>query len=167
MTMTAPPPASVQGPPAARDLAKGTETKKRKGKLLGIVGVVVVLMVAGGGYVVMQRAGAHKGPVAPQPGPMRSLPTTTLNLQDGHLLQIGLDYQLTAAADTKADGAEEPALINLEIEDLSKLTYADLLTPAGKEAAQAQLEAAFRSVLDKKGMPEQLYAIYYTTFVMQ
>lgn len=166
MTMTAPPQASVPGPPAARGAPKGKE-KKGKGKLLGVVGAVVVLAVAGGGYMVMQRAGVHRGPVAPQPGPMRSLPTTTLNLQDGHLLQIGLDYQLTAAADTKAAGAEQPALVNLEIVDLSKLTYAELLTPAGKEAAQAQLAAGFRSVLDKKGMAEQLYAIYYTTFVMQ
>ncbi len=147
---------------------EGGKKKGGKKKLLVIVAVVLVLVV--GLYMVKFR----KHPVvykAGQPvpvGKVASIGTITANTSDGHLVQAGIDLQLTAVANAKQESQDAPQLTNAAIEDLANWTYAQLLTDAGRVGLQHQLVVSFQRILGTTdGAAEQVTAVYFTSFILQ
>ncbi len=147
---------------------EGGKKKGGKKKLLVIVAVVLVLVV--GLYMVKFR----KHPVvykAGQPvpiGKVASIGTITANTSDGHLVQAGIDLQLTVVANAKQESQDAPQLTNAAIQDLANWTYAQLLTDAGRVGLQHQLLASFQKILGTTdGAAEQVTAVYFTSFILQ
>jgi flagellar FliL protein len=147
---------------------EGGKKKGGKKKLLVIVAVVLVLVV--GLYMVK----FSKHPVvykAGQPvpvGKVASIGTITANTSDGHLVQAGIDLQLTVVANAKQESQDAPQLTNAAIEDLANWTYAQLLTDAGRVGLQHQLLASFQKILGTTdGAAEQVTAVYFTSFILQ
>ena len=99
---------------------------------------------------------------------MSSLGTLTVNTSDGHLVQVGIDLQLTKVAVAKTVGADQPQLRNAAIADLGSQTYQGLLAPAGRAALQQQLLTSFQQVLGPvDGAAPQVSAVYFTSFILQ
>lgn len=147
---------------------EGGEKKGSKKKLILIVAVVLVLVV--GLYMVK----FSKHPVVYKPGQpvpagkVVSIGTITANTSDGHLVQTGIDLQLTAVANSKQESTDAPQLTNAAIEDLANFTYAQLLTDAGRTGLQHALLASFQKILGTAdGAAEQVSAVYFTSFIVQ
>lgn len=156
---------SEVGPPPAG--SEETEKKGGKKKLLIVLAVVVLL---GGVYMVKFRS--HKPiykPGEPVPaGAVLSLGSLTVNTSDGHIVQAGIDLQLTKPAVTKTVDAAEPKLLNAAILDLGAQTYTGLLAPTGKTALAQELLASFQQVLGPvDGAAPQVSAVYFTSFILQ
>lgn len=142
--------------------------KKGKKKLLLIAAVVLVLLV--GVYMVKGRSHpvTYKPGQAVPNGKVVSVGTITANTADGHLVQAGIDLQLTVVADTKQEAADGPQLTNAAIDDLANWTYAQLLTGSGRTGLQQQLLASFQKILGTvDGAAQQVSAVYFTSFVLQ
>ncbi|MGH9088504.1 MAG: flagellar basal body-associated FliL family protein, partial [Acidimicrobiales bacterium] len=132
--------------------------------------LVAVLLLLGAGYMVKGRS--HKvvyKPGQPVPaGKVSSLGTLTVNTSDGHLVQVGIDLQLTKVAESKTISTDQPQLRNAAIADLGDQTYTGLLAPTGRSALQQQLLASFQQVLGPvDGAAPQVSAVYFTSFVLQ
>ena len=96
------------------------EKPKSKKKLLIIVIAVVLLLAIGylGVTKVIMKPVPHYGPNNPPANTTTySLPSETLNLADGSLLQVTVALQLTAAANAKSISAFNPQLENALIQD--------------------------------------------------
>lgn len=137
-----------------------------------LVGIVVVLVAAGLGY----RELAHpRSTTTSTPGKVVNLPETTVNLPNGHLLQVSVALQLVQGEQITA--AEMVVIENDEIDTLSSFHFSELLTTTGKTAARSALVSEFNSVIDPAGPPPTtivtraeagpVLAVYFTYFVMQ
>lgn len=157
--------------PAETGAAAGEgEAPKKKGKKKLVLILVAVLLVGAAGYVVKGRS--HKlvyKPGQPVPvGVVTSLGTLTVNTSDGHLVQVGIDLQLTKVAVSKTVSTDQPQLRNAAIADLGAQTYPGLLAPTGRAALQQQLLASFQKVLGPvDGAAPQVSAVYFTSFILQ
>lgn len=163
-------PDAPKGKGAAADAAPAGEDGKKKGskKKLVIIGVALVLvlglyMVKGRSHHVVYKAGE------PVPaGKVVSIGTITANTSDGHLVQVGIDLQLTIVANSKTEAADAPQFTNAAIGDLANWTYAQLLTADGRTGLQKQLLTAFQKILGTTdGAAEQVSAVYFTSFILQ
>ncbi len=172
MTITMSPKAAAQQD-AAQAAGEGEEDgEKKKGGLKKKLIILVGALVLGYGAwsMVLQpmlfpphyKAG-EKVPA----GKIVSLPQNTINLSDGHLLQVTVAMQQTAPAETSTLADEDPKFLNAEIDVFGALTMPDLLNPAGREAAQASLLAAFQKIAGTSEGAQQISAIYLTSFVTQ
>lgn len=158
--------AEASDAPAAEAPAKA----KGRRKLLVMVGLVAVLGVAGLAYPKLTHkkpAGYKSVALAVPNGPIESLDPVTINLSDGHLLQVGVAVQLTLTADAKKVAAMDPRILDAVISIFSAWTYPSLLSPAGHERARQQLEARLRSVFPPVAGAPQVAGVYFTSFVMQ
>ena len=167
------PPAALR-PAEAMPAVDGDGKPKKKGKWKGkkklILVVMAVLLLGGGGYAFKEHS--HKSvykPGQPVPaGAVTSLGTLTVNTSDGHLVQVGIDLQLTEVAVSKTVSADMPELRNAAIADLGDQTYPGLLAPAGRAALQRQLLRSFQKVLGPvDGAAPQVSAVYFTSFILQ
>jgi len=150
--------------------AEGKAKPKGKRKLLAVVGLVAVLGVAGVAYPKLTHkkpAGYKSVALAVPNGPIESLDPVTINLSDGHLLQVGVAVQLTLAADAKKVTAMDPRILDAVITTFSAWTYPNLLGPGGHEQARQQLEARLQSLFPPVGGTPQVAGVYFTSFVMQ
>ena len=100
-------------------------------------------------------------------GKIMSLPQNTINLSDGHLLQVTVALQLTAPAQQATLTEDDPKFLNAEIDVFGALTMPDLLNPAGRTAAQASLLTACQQIAGLSEGAQQVSAIYLTQFVTQ
>lgn len=164
-TITAPAPADTAEPPVA--------DRRRKGKRRRLLLVVplLVLLGLGGGLARSQLAGggAPKPDLTKVPGAVVPLQSITLNLTDGHFLKVGLALQLSQAASPAAGGAAAaaPAIdgskaLDAAIAILGAHSYAQLLAPGGRTAAQRALTAEVGKRYDG-----EVLKVYFTEFVMQ
>lgn len=143
---------------------------KGKRKLLVVVGLVAVLGVAGLAYPKLTHkkpAGYKSVALAVPNGPIESLDPVTVNLSDGHLLQVGVAVQLTLSADAKKVTAMEPRILDAVISTFSAWTYPNLLGTTGHEQARQQLEARLQSLFPPVAGAPQIAGVYFTSFVMQ
>lgn len=166
---TAPPPAPAAAPSAQAPAPEPPAKKKGKGRLLLIVGVALVVVLGGAFFFKTRMAHASYGPGHPVPaGKVLSLGTLTMNTADGHIVQAGIALQMTAAASTKTETTDRPALLNAVIQDFGSWTYGQLITPEGRASLQAQLLASFQKILGTvdKGV-QQVSGVYFTSFVAQ
>ncbi|HEX7097169.1 MAG TPA: flagellar basal body-associated FliL family protein [Acidimicrobiales bacterium] len=155
--------------------AKGSKTA---GKLL--LAVVLLVGLAGGWFLRSSAGGAANaaaGPTttaAPEPGLMVSIPALSLNLADGHYLKIGVAVQLVDGTEITSGGhdgdtpvdawlAEHgPVIRDLLINELGGAHVAELGDAASREAVRQRLLSKANEHLDG-----QVYALYFTEFVMQ
>jgi len=155
----------------------GTKTADVKGKPKGktkktrLLLVVVLLAGAAGGYVLKgggaseEPAGATATTAPPEPGVIVDIEPLSLNLADGRYLRVGVAVQLV-----EGEGGEPeewlaeygPVIRDLLIQQLGGAYVADLATAEGREAIRTTLLAKAGEHLD-----DDLYALYFTEFVMQ
>jgi flagellar FliL protein len=166
-TATATAPAEAPEVPAA-DRRKGGKRRR----LLLVVPLLVFLAVAGLLAKSHLAGAATPGPdLTKVPGAVVPLQSMTLNLTDGHFLKVGLALQLSEAA-TPAGGSAEgaaaaPAVdgskaLDAAIAILGARSYAQLLAPGGRAAAQKSLTAEVSKRYDGG-----VLKVYFTEFVMQ
>lgn len=110
--------------------------------------------------LVHSPSGVHNGPIL-------QLGSSTLNLADGHILEVAVACQLTTAANQKAIDALEPRMFDAEISVFSNFTYPELLGLAGKSLAKAQLLKKLQAIVGTSGGYQQISEVYFTTFIMQ
>jgi len=82
----------------------------------------------------------------------------TVNLANGHYLQVSLALQATAAAGTELTGSKA---MDATITEFSGKTVAELATKTGREAARKELTKAI-----KEAYEGEVYEVFFTTFVM-
>ena len=155
---------------AAEGAAPEEEGKKKGGKKKKLLIVAVVLVLLVGVYMVKFRSHevVYKPGQPVPPGKVTSLGTLTVNTSDGHVVQVGIDLQLTEPAQTKTVSADQPQLRNAAILDLGQQTYPGLLAPSGRTALQQQLLASFQQILGTvDGAAPQVSAVYFTSFILQ
>ena len=153
--------------------AAGKPKRSRK-RLLVIVGVVLLLLAGGGlgAKSLLASPGAPAPDPSTVPGDVLSLDSITLNLADGRYLKLTLALQLSqaatpAAGSVDAAAAAGPAVdgakaLDAAIDILGSRTYAQLLVPAGRTAAQKALSAEVR-----KRYPGKVLQVYFKEFLMQ
>jgi flagellar basal body-associated protein FliL len=164
------------GPPSAakgknKDQAAPPEGKPKKKKLPLIIGAVVVLALIGfkekGLFLKPHYAPGHPAP----DGLVYPLPTTspiTVTTADGKLVQTGIALQLTTVANTKELTKDEPAIENAVISVLGSDTYAQLLSPSGRAAAQQAMLRQIQQILGPvDGSPQVVQVLFTGSFVLQ
>lgn len=171
-TMTRARPTAGRGDGPAPDAGAEAEAKPAKGKrkvliLVALVAIAGLAVVAYPKLSHKKAPNAHAAATAVANGPIESLDPVTVNLSDGHLLQVGVAVQLTLAADAKKVTAADPRILDAVISTFSALTYPGLLGTAGHEQARQQIEARLRGLFPPVAGAPQVAGVYFTSFVMQ
>jgi flagellar FliL protein len=149
--------------------AKGTRGRGgKKGKLA----LVFVLFAGAAGGYVLKGGGASEEPAAatattapPEPGVMIDIEPLSLNLADDRYLRVGVAVQLEKGESAEPEiwlAENGPVIRDLLIQKLGGAHVADLATAEGREALRAALLAGASEHLE-----DELYALYFTDFVMQ
>ncbi|MBM7126299.1 flagellar basal body-associated FliL family protein [Dyella flava] len=140
-----------------------------------VLGVVVLVLLAGGGYLLIQPRTAHAGTGAAAQAAKPELylpldPAFVVNFQDQdstRYLQVGVTVMTHDQNAVQAMKDSDPVIRNALVMLFSSQTYAGLSDTAGKKKLQAQaLDAVRKIVSDKTGKPD-VDALYFTSFVMQ
>jgi flagellar protein FliL len=95
---------------------------------------------------------------APEPGALIAVDPITVNLANGHYLQVGLALQATKDAGEEVSGVKAKDAI---ISQFSGKTVAELATAQAREAAKKALTKTIKKLYEQK-----VYEIFYTAFVM-
>jgi flagellar FliL protein len=140
------------------------ETGGKKGgkKKLIIIAVVALIAIGAGLKFTILAPKAASGPkkvAAPVKGAVQPLTPMTVNLADGHFLQVTISLQLTAAGGKEVDPAEASQAI---ITEFSNKPVVEVTGLKAREKAKEELVKALEKVYPKKVMD-----IYYTGFVTQ
>jgi flagellar FliL protein len=146
------------------------EVKIKKKKTLLVPAIIVAVGLLGGGYFMSQKGSTKKASstkdksaaVALPKGPILTIDPTTVNLADGHFLEVGLGLQVDSAADLTAVTNDEALALNVAISVFGKDTMAQLSPGSGRSAAQTLLAKKLGQTFDKK-----VTGVYFTDFVMQ
>jgi len=146
------------------------EKPKSKKKLVILIPLVLILLA--GGYFavtkVMMKPPPHYGASNPPPSAgTYSLPSETVNLSDGSLLQVTVVLQLTTVASTAAVAKFNAQMENALIQDCGTWTYRRLLVPGGKIMLAQQLLHSFQLILKPVDGGEQVTSVYFTAFTLQ
>lgn len=169
-TMTRARPTAGRGDGSAPGAEAEAKPAKGKRKVLILVALLAIAGVAVVAYPKLSHKkapNAHSAATAVANGPIESLDPVTVNLSDGHLLQVGVAVQLTLAADAKKVTAADPRILDAVISTFSSLTYPGLLGTAGHEQARQQIEARLRGLFPPVAGAPQVAGVYFTSFVMQ
>jgi len=163
--LQAQPPSAAKQNSKSASKGKKTAPGKRK-KLLPVVVLVVLVAGFAADKFVLSKKPKLKAPV---PGTVLHLPTTTINLPNGGLLQVELAVELAKGVGGKGGlpAWDIAQMENDEIAILSLFPEQTLLTSAGKQEAQADLLQAFRRIVGPAPGGQGVMAVYYTDFVMQ
>lgn len=156
----------------------GQEAGKGKGGAVKAIalalGFAVLGAVAGpkllGGGGAAPAGAAEDTTTTTEAGPVVVLDAITLNLADGHLLQVGLALELAADA---ADGGHGEAAdddptkgyakaLDAAIDVLGDQSMASLSAPGGREGAKAALAATLAELYEGT-----VVGVYFHEFVMQ
>jgi flagellar protein FliL len=163
--------ASAEETAAAQGGEEGEGEEKKGGLKKKLIIFLVVALVGFGAYSKVIKPKffpPHYKPGQTVPaGKILSLGQNTINLSDGHLLQVSVALQLTEPAAMAKLTDEEPEFENAEIDVFGALTMPDLLDPAGREAAQASLLTALQKIAGTSEGAQQISAVYFTSFVTQ
>ncbi len=122
-----------------------------------IIGLVVLLGAAGGGYMMLKPTKA--GP--PRAGVTVALDANTVNLTDGHYLKIQLAIQLVAGKGTASSFQASPAQ-QLIINEFSDRSADSLLASSVRQQLMTELTNKL-----KAAYPGAVFQVYVTQFVTQ
>jgi flagellar FliL protein len=169
---TAPATGKRKGKEKGKDDATGKGgTVKAIGLAVGfaVLGAVVGPKLLGGGGAAPAGA-AEDTTTTTEAGPVVVLDAVTLNLADGHLLQVGLALEL--APDAAGGGHDEAAdddptkgyakALDAAIDVLGDQSMASLSAPGGREGAKAALTATLGELY-----AGSVVGVYFHEFVMQ
>ena len=149
----------------------GGEEKPKSKKMLLILVVLILVVLAGGYFVVakvVMKPPPHYGPNNPPPSAATySIPSETVNLSDGSLLQVTVALQLTTVASAASVSKLNPQMENALIQDCGTWTYSRLLAPGGKVTLSRQLLHSFQAILKPVDGGEQVTSVYFTAFTLQ
>ena len=153
---------------------------RRKRRLPWLIGVVVVLLLAGvGGYVLFaQRAAQSKAHAAKSGAAQVSRvelylplePAFVVNFRDDdslRYLQVGITLMAHDQAAIDTAKAADPVIRDAMVSLLSSQDYTDIASAAGRQKLQAQALAAARKVVQARLGRPGIDALYFTSFVMQ
>lgn len=163
------PPSPIGVSTAEADQAAAAEAaaKAKKKKRTKVIIICVVLLLVG--YEVKGKVvKPHFGPGEKVPaGAIISLGSITTNLSDGHLAQIGVSMQMTAAANAKKEAMVQSELVGATVAILGQQTYNGLLPAGGRSALRGELLRAYQQTLGVNEGAQQVSAVYFTSFVLQ
>lgn len=164
--------ATPQDPKAAKKAAKAAKKAAKEGGKPGgkkkmVLILAALLVVGGGGYKVMGAKAKPARGAAVAKGVIDSLDPLTVNLADGHLLQVGVALQLTVVAKADKVTADAPEVQDAIISVFSAWTYPALLGPSSHDQARAQLEGRIQALFPPVNGEPQVSGVYFTSFVMQ
>jgi flagellar protein FliL len=165
-----PKPEPAKGKAAGKVAAVPEEGEKKKGGKKKLIIIAVVLVLVLGLYMVKFRKHTpiYKAGEPVPNGKVASIGTITANTADGHLVQAGIDLQLTVVANSKEESADAPQFTNAAIADLANWTYAQLLTDSGRSGLQTQMLQSFQKILGPTdGAAQEISAVYFTSFILQ
>lgn len=152
--------------------ATGNEAPpKGKGKLLLIIGAIVVMAAgAGGTWFYMSRQKADETvekPVKKVPPVFVNLDPFTVNLADReHYLQVGLVYEVAGSEVAEAIKASMPVIRSKVLLLLTSKQADELISSEGKEKLAEGLLTVARESLDEKHA-ESVNRIHFASFVIQ
>jgi flagellar FliL protein len=148
--------------------AEDAPPKKSKKKLIIIILAVVLL---GGGYEAKSillkphfKPGQHvpAGQIVPLASQL------TVNLSDGHLVQVSIALQLTSVALPATITTDMPRFEDAIITDFGSQTYKGLLAPTGRTEIKSQILKDCQKITGTvDGAAPQITAVYFTSFVIQ
>jgi flagellar FliL protein len=150
--------------------------KAGKGKAIGLaVGFAVLGAVAGPkllGTGAAPAGATEDTTTTTAAGPVVVLDPVTLNLADGHMLQVGLALELSPDVESGAGHGEAPAdddptrgfakALDATISVLGEQSMAALSAPGGRDHAKAALETALHDLYHG-----EIVGVYFHQFVMQ
>ena len=143
----------------AEDGAKAAPGKKK----LALLALPVVALLAGWFFLLGPGAGSGEAVAKePEAGEVLELEPITMNLADGRLLKIGLALQFVVPDGELHGEPSGSKALDEAITFLGAHTYDQLVAPAGREAAKAELS---KRVADR--YHHDVMAVYFTEFVMQ
>jgi len=150
--------------------AKGDEaeeTPKKSKKKLIIIAVVVLLLVAYIGKKEFLKPHYTAGQKVPS-GVITALDQLTINLSDGHMVQVTVALQLSKVAVPKTITSDVPRFEDAITTVFGEDTYPQLLKPAGRVAAKAQILQLCQKITGMvDGAAQQVTAVYFTGLVIQ
>jgi len=159
---------------AKKKSAEGGDAKGGKGKTLVLYAFAAIGLL--GGVKGFLFGGGSKASAAPgvatttttKPGPIVTLQPITVNISNDRFLKVGLGLQLSGKITAlPANDSNDPTkgfaqALDITISVLGGRSYADLVTPAGREAAKAELVKQLVAAY-----PDKVEGVYFTDFVMQ
>ncbi len=151
---------TTEARPEAKPAAKGKKGKKEGGKKKKlIIAVVLLLVIAGVGYKMFLAKPAKPGP--PVGGDIVQLDPETVNLTDGHYLQVAVAVQVIQGKATATDfqGSQAEQLV---INEFSNRSVASLSSNTMRKKLSKELETKI-----KGAYKDEIFTIYLTKFVMQ
>lgn len=162
-----PTPAQLAPSAAATNGSGAAPPKKSKKKLILIL--VLVILLAGGYEAKSILLKPHYLPGQRVPlGKIVPLDQLTVNLADGHLVQLSASLQLTKVASAAKVTADLPRLESVAITDLGAFTYQGLLAPKGRAQLKSELLSAYQKITGTvDGSAQQVADVYFTSFVIQ
>lgn len=161
----------------ARDKAKeeavaDEPTKKKKGKLFLVLGILLVL---GGGaawyFTQSDTKPAENKEEKPKPPVFVTLETFTVNLQaDGggeHYLQVGIDLKVTDPTVVDLVKLYMPEIRNGVLLLLSSQSAEQIASLEGKQKLSAEIQEQVNKPLNAKAMGKGVTGVFFTSFVIQ
>jgi flagellar FliL protein len=138
--------------------------------MLIIIVVGAVVLVGGVGVFALKSMGGHKkGAVAKGPTSSLELGEFVVNLADANetrylkaSIVLGIDGPVAAKGEGGSSGGD-PRVRDAIIEVLSSKRFAELSTPAGKDALKKQILAAVNQRMEGS----KAVAVYFNEFAMQ
>ena len=162
---------AVKGAQGAKktDSAKQPEKKKKGGKKkLLFIALPLILVIAGAAYFLLFSSGSSKASATVvTPLPTYNFATLTTNLSDGHVLQVGMTFQLTRTSTPAEVTADLPQVTDIVIQTFAGYTYPYLLNPQARDVAKQVLLNAVNAELARTPKKPKVNAIFFTTFLMQ
>ena len=142
---------------------EGQEAVAGGRKKLFMIAVPLLALVAGWYFLMGPAAAGSDEAVAkkPEAGEVVSLEPITMNLADGRLLKVGLALQVVAKP-SSGHGVSGAVALDEAIAYLGGRTYAELVDPAGRQAAKDELS---KRVYER--YHHDVMEVYFTEFVMQ
>jgi flagellar FliL protein len=133
-------------------------------KKLVLIAVPLLALVAGWYFLMGPASGGGEAEAEakkPEAGEVLSLEPITMNLADGRLLKVGLALQVVAKP-SSGHGVTGAVALDEAIAYLGGRTYAELVEPAGRQAAKEELS---KRVYER--YHHDVLEVYFTEFVMQ
>ncbi|NNN11043.1 MAG: flagellar basal body-associated FliL family protein [Acidimicrobiaceae bacterium] len=161
---------AVKGAQGAKKPDSSKKPEKKKGgkkKLLFIV-LPLLLVVAGAAYFLLFSGGSSKASATvATPPPTYNFSSLTTNLSDGHVLQVGMTFQLSRTSTPAEVTADLPQVTDIVIQTFAGYTYPYLLNPQSRDIAKQVLLKAINAELARTPKKPKVNAIFFTTFLMQ
>lgn len=161
---------------AEQDSIEIVPPKPKRGRLIAIIAVLLLLGGGAGAYLALggRHAGADKAAeAAPEKKPELYLPLDpafVVNFRDDQAvryLQVGVSLMSHDQSELDAAKEAQPVIRNELLMLFSGQNYENLIDAAGKQKLQAQALAAVQKIISARTGKPGIDALYFTSFVMQ